>query len=49
MTLNNLQTGLPNVFQAMTGFASVCMEAFRLVYNFKRSSDRILDSKRLLT
>ncbi|RLM86155.1 formin-like protein 5 [Panicum miliaceum] len=49
MTLNNLQTGLPNVFQAMTGFASVCTEAFELVYNFKRSSDRILDAKRLLT
>jgi hypothetical protein len=49
MTLNNLQTGLPNVFQAMTGFASVCMEAFESVYNFKRSSDRILDVKRLLT
>ncbi|BAH94689.1 Os09g0538750 [Oryza sativa Japonica Group] len=48
MTLNNLQTGFPNVFQAMTGFASVCMEAFESVYNFK-SSDRILDSKRLLT
>uniref|UniRef100_J3MZL6 DUF632 domain-containing protein n=1 Tax=Oryza brachyantha TaxID=4533 RepID=J3MZL6_ORYBR len=48
MTLNNLQTGFPNVFQAMTGFASVCMEAFESVYNFK-SSDRILDAKRLLT
>nr|ACL54511.1 unknown [Zea mays] len=45
MTLNNLQTGFPNVFQAMTGFASVCMEAFESVYNFKRSSD----PKRLLT
>ncbi|XP_062193747.1 protein ALTERED PHOSPHATE STARVATION RESPONSE 1-like [Phragmites australis] len=49
MTLNNLQTGFPNVFQAMTGFASVCMEAFESVYNFKSSSDRILDMKRLLT
>uniref|UniRef100_A0A0A9DSZ8 DUF632 domain-containing protein n=1 Tax=Arundo donax TaxID=35708 RepID=A0A0A9DSZ8_ARUDO len=49
MTLNNLQTGFPNVFQAITGFASVCMEAFESVYNFKRSSDRILDMKRLLT
>ena len=50
MTLNNLQTGFPNVFQAMTGFASVCMEAFESVYNFKRSSDRApLDMKRLLT
>lgn len=30
MTLNNLQTGLPNVFQAMTGFASVCARAFEI-------------------
>ncbi|EMS65961.1 hypothetical protein TRIUR3_15371 [Triticum urartu] len=49
MTLNNLQTGFPNVFQAMTGFSSVCMEAFESVYNFKRSLDRALDMKRLLT
>lgn len=33
MTLNNLQTGLPNVFQAMTGFSSVCMQAFETVHN----------------
>ncbi|GLJ24529.1 hypothetical protein SUGI_0468690 [Cryptomeria japonica] len=33
MTLNNLQTGLPSVFQAMTGFSSVCMQAFETVYN----------------
>lgn len=28
MTLNNLQTGLPNVFQALTGFAGVCVQNF---------------------
>ncbi|KAG1360975.1 hypothetical protein COCNU_09G004380 [Cocos nucifera] len=49
MTLNNLQTGFPNVFQAMTGFASVCMQAFESVYNHQRSSDRVLGVKRLLT
>ncbi|CAL9090718.1 unnamed protein product [Musa acuminata var. zebrina] len=27
MTLNNLQTCLPNVFQALTGFSSVCAQA----------------------
>ncbi|VFQ88174.1 unnamed protein product [Cuscuta campestris] len=33
MTLNNLQMGLPHVFQAVTGFASVCTHAFETVYN----------------
>jgi hypothetical protein len=28
MTVNNLQTGLPNVFQGLTCFASACVEAF---------------------
>ncbi|KAG6509492.1 protein ALTERED PHOSPHATE STARVATION RESPONSE 1-like [Zingiber officinale] len=27
MTLNNLQTSLPNVFQALVGFSSVCVQA----------------------
>ncbi|XP_072965571.1 protein ALTERED PHOSPHATE STARVATION RESPONSE 1 [Typha angustifolia] len=49
MTLNNLQTGFPNVFQSMTGFSSVCMQAFESVHNHQRSSDRVLDLKRLLT
>ncbi|OAY77679.1 hypothetical protein ACMD2_06499, partial [Ananas comosus] len=49
MTLNNLQTGFPNVFQTMTGFASICMQAFESVYNHRRVSEKILDSKRLLT
>lgn len=37
MTLNNLQTGLPNVFQAMTGFSSVCMQVFETVHNHSKS------------
>ncbi|KAG8051507.1 hypothetical protein GUJ93_ZPchr0001g32375 [Zizania palustris] len=28
MTLNNLQTSLPNVFHALTGFSGVCVKAF---------------------
>jgi hypothetical protein len=28
MTLNNLQTSLPKVFQALTGFSGVCVQAF---------------------
>ena len=28
MTLNNLQTGLPNVFHALMGFSGVCVQAF---------------------
>ena len=31
MTLNNLQTGLPGVFQALTSFSSLFMEALQLV------------------
>ncbi|KAJ6955078.1 nitrate regulatory gene2 protein-like [Populus alba x Populus x berolinensis] len=31
MTLNNLQTGLPGVFQALTSFSSLFMEALELV------------------
>ncbi|KAJ4982070.1 hypothetical protein NE237_032907 [Protea cynaroides] len=31
MTLNNLQTSLPNVFQALTGFSSVCAQAFEAI------------------
>ncbi|KAA8531999.1 hypothetical protein F0562_006859 [Nyssa sinensis] len=48
MTLNNLQMGLPHVFQAMTGFANACMRAFELVYNRAKSTDDVLDVKRLL-
>ncbi|ERM99160.1 uncharacterized protein LOC18427187 [Amborella trichopoda] len=31
MTLNNLQTALPNVFQAMMGFTSICTQAFEAI------------------
>ncbi|EPS68751.1 hypothetical protein M569_06016 [Genlisea aurea] len=33
MTLNNLQTGLPGVFQAMTGFSGLITEALQAVCN----------------
>lgn len=33
MTLNNIQTGLPGVFQAMTSFSSLIMEALEVVCN----------------
>ncbi|XP_043688812.1 protein ALTERED PHOSPHATE STARVATION RESPONSE 1-like isoform X2 [Telopea speciosissima] len=33
MTLNNLQAGLPNVFQALTGFSSVCTQAFEAIHS----------------
>ncbi|KAI3970985.1 hypothetical protein MKX01_024632 [Papaver californicum] len=32
MTLNNLQTSLPNVFQALTGFASVCIQTLEALH-----------------
>ncbi|XP_011621196.1 uncharacterized protein LOC18428275 [Amborella trichopoda] len=32
MTLNNIQTGLPGVFQAMVGFSGICTEALGTVY-----------------
>lgn len=37
MTLNNLQTSLPNVFQAMMCFSSVCMLQFENVHNLTKS------------
>eukprot|EP00250_Pteridium_aquilinum_P007951 c17550_g1_i1 orf=131-2272(-) len=33
LTMNNLQTGLPGVFEAMTGFSAVCGQAFQALYN----------------
>ncbi|XP_071736041.1 nitrate regulatory gene2 protein-like [Rutidosis leptorrhynchoides] len=33
MTLNNIQTGLPGVFQAMTSFSGLIMEALEVVCN----------------
>lgn len=47
MTVNNLQTGFPNVFGALTGFASVCMQSFENVYNH-RSANSGPELKRLL-
>ncbi|XP_058090929.1 protein ALTERED PHOSPHATE STARVATION RESPONSE 1 [Magnolia sinica] len=50
MTVNNLQTGFPNVFQAMTGFSGICMQAFESVYNQpKGAASHNHDLKRLLT
>ncbi|KAF8413520.1 hypothetical protein HHK36_001511 [Tetracentron sinense] len=36
MTLNNLHTSLPNVFQALTGFSSVCCQAFEAVHSLAK-------------
>ncbi|KAI5074728.1 hypothetical protein GOP47_0010689 [Adiantum capillus-veneris] len=33
LTMNNLQTGLPGVFEAMTGFSAVCGQAFQALCN----------------
>ncbi|KAK9267175.1 hypothetical protein L1049_009595 [Liquidambar formosana] len=33
MTLNNLKTSLPNVFQALMGFSSACAQAFEAIHN----------------
>ncbi|EXC35329.1 hypothetical protein L484_026653 [Morus notabilis] len=49
MTLNNLQMGLPHVFEGMVGFSSVCMHAFESVYNHTKSADQEADVKRLMT
>ncbi|XP_043709295.1 protein ALTERED PHOSPHATE STARVATION RESPONSE 1 [Telopea speciosissima] len=48
MTLNNLQMGLPNVFQAMTGFSNVCIHAFESVSNPPKTNEQGSDLKRLL-
>lgn len=49
MTMNNLQMGLPHVFEAVTGFANVCIHAFESVYNQAKSTDeQVHDVKRLL-
>lgn len=37
MTLKNLQTGLPNVFQALTSFSRDCMQEFETVHNMSKS------------
>ncbi|XP_031483272.1 protein ROLLING AND ERECT LEAF 2-like [Nymphaea colorata] len=38
MTLNNVQTGLPGVFQAMTAFSGVCSDTIEAVYNHARET-----------
>ncbi|KAK9129447.1 hypothetical protein Sjap_009934 [Stephania japonica] len=49
MTLNNLQMGFPNLFQAMTGFSNVCMHTFESVFNQGKNGDQGIELKRLLT
>ncbi|KAL1536868.1 protein ALTERED PHOSPHATE STARVATION RESPONSE 1-like [Salvia divinorum] len=48
MTMNNLQMGLPHVFQAMTGFANVCTQAFESVINQAKSTDDLHNVKMIL-
>ncbi|KAL9661125.1 hypothetical protein QQ045_025945 [Rhodiola kirilowii] len=48
VTLNNLQMGFPNVFEAITGFTSVCMHAFESVYNQAKSAGEEHNMKMLL-
>ncbi|KAF8405412.1 hypothetical protein HHK36_010318 [Tetracentron sinense] len=48
MTLNNLQMGFPHVFQAMTGFSSVCMQTFESVYNQHKNTDQAHALKMIL-
>ncbi|XP_047311247.1 protein ALTERED PHOSPHATE STARVATION RESPONSE 1-like [Impatiens glandulifera] len=50
MTLNNLQMGLPQVFEAITGFSNVCIHAYESVCNRATSiSQDAHEVKRLLT
>lgn len=39
LTMNNLQTGLPGVLEAMTGFSSVCSQAFQHLHSVTRFSN----------
>ncbi|KAL3630120.1 hypothetical protein CASFOL_023104 [Castilleja foliolosa] len=48
MTMNNLQMGLPHVFQAMTGFANVCKQAFESVHNQAKSTEYLHNVKMIL-
>ncbi|KAK6125901.1 hypothetical protein DH2020_040350 [Rehmannia glutinosa] len=48
MTMNNLQMGLPHVFQAMTGFANVCKQAFESVHNQAKSTEDLHSVKMIL-
>ncbi|XP_058099113.1 protein ALTERED PHOSPHATE STARVATION RESPONSE 1 [Magnolia sinica] len=44
MMLNNLQTGLPNIFRAMTGFASACAQSFEAVHGHAKAMNHHDDS-----
>ncbi|PIA57375.1 hypothetical protein AQUCO_00600246v1 [Aquilegia coerulea] len=48
MTLNNLQMGFPHLFQALTGFSSVCMRVFESVCNEPKAAGQCHALKRLL-
>lgn len=48
MTLNNLQMGLPHVFQAVTGFANVWTHAFESVCNQANILEEVHNVKRLM-
>ncbi|XP_073296510.1 protein ALTERED PHOSPHATE STARVATION RESPONSE 1-like [Primulina huaijiensis] len=48
MTMNNLQMGLPHVFQAMTGFSNVCTQAFESVHNQAKSNHDLHNVKMIL-
>ncbi|KAL4582737.1 hypothetical protein LXL04_007296 [Taraxacum kok-saghyz] len=48
MTLNNLQMGLPHVFQAVTGFANVWTHAFESVCNQAKVLEEVHDVKRIM-
>lgn len=37
MTLNNLKTSLPNVFQALVGFSRASAQAFEAIHGYSRS------------
>ena len=38
LTMNNLQTGLPGVLEAMTGFSSVCSQSYQHLHSLSRFS-----------
>ncbi|KAJ4964053.1 hypothetical protein NE237_023992 [Protea cynaroides] len=48
MTLNNLQMGLSNVFQGMTGFSNVCIHAFESMSNRPKYNEQNSDLKMIL-
>ncbi|KAF6170807.1 hypothetical protein GIB67_015759 [Kingdonia uniflora] len=48
MTVNNLQMGFPNMFQALTGFSSVCTKTFETLNNQSKSMNQRHELKMLL-